>query len=104
MYPTVPTSAIRWPMEHSAPSHAVDARRDLVPLGGNGFVVDLQRFAHSTIFDLAADKPSRHTRPRCLTPASPRRPAGFRWAPIFDPRAPKMHLFVPVTCALPDSR
>jgi hypothetical protein len=48
-------------------SHAVDARRDLVPLSRNGFVVDLQRFAHSTIVDLAADKPSRHARPRCLT-------------------------------------
>lgn len=64
---------------------AVDARRDLVPLDGNGSVVDLLRFAHSTIFDLAADKPSRHARSRCF----PRRPAGFRWAPDVPPARTK---------------
>ena len=75
-----------------------------IPLSPDGFGVDLQRFAHSTIVHPAADKPSRQARPRCLTPALPRRLAGFRWAPMFDPRAPTVHQFVPLSCALPDSR
>jgi hypothetical protein len=71
-------------------------RGRLGSLSRNGFVVDLQRFAQSTIVDPAADKRSRHARPRCLTPALPRRLAGSRWAPTFYRRAPTVHQFVPL--------